>query len=94
MVHREVAWVLAAKAAMVAVALPPVVDFQWVAEEEAVPEVVQVIQQAKVKILQDGQTLLTQIRHIKWADIMEAVVQVAHAGEASRPMQGAVAQVR
>jgi hypothetical protein len=94
MVHREVAWVLAAKVATVAVALPPVVGFQWVAEAEAVPEVVQVIQQAKVKILQGGLTLPTQTPHTKWADIMEAVARVVFAVEATRPMQGAVAQAQ
>ena len=94
MVHRVAAWVLAAKAATVVVGLPPVVGFQWVAEAEAVPEAEEAMPPEKVKILQDGQTLLTQIRHIKWADIMEVVVLVAFAVEATRPMQGAVAQAQ
>ena len=84
-----------AKVAMVAVALPPVVvGFQWVVVEEAVPEAEEAMPPEKVKILQDGQTLLTQIRHIKWADIMEAVVLAAFAVEATRPMQGAGAQAQ
>jgi hypothetical protein len=80
--------VYTAKAAMVEAGLPPVVDFQWVAVAEADPVAVGGMQQVKAKIPQDGLTLPIQIRHIKWVDTMEAVVQVASAGEVIRLMQG------